>query len=217
MPCTHLERDSRAPAHARAFLTDVLAAAPEELRARACQVVTELVSNSVRYAGGSDIAVDATVDDNGSVDLDVRDEGEGFDAPPRAPGHAEPSGWGLVFVDLLADSWACGGPGAPVVWAHFEPRSIDTQGPVPDALVEGKLRDLLDVRMLLDSVKDYAIFGLDRDARVTLWNSGCERMTGYSTDAILGTSLNLLHQEVTAADDLGRALARGRHEHEGWM
>jgi diguanylate cyclase (GGDEF)-like protein/PAS domain S-box-containing protein len=196
---------------------ELLIDAPDELRGRVCQVVTELVTNSVRYADGEDIALEASVDENGAVDVDVRDQGTGFDAPPRAPGHAEPHGWGLVFVDLLADSWACGGPGAPVVWAHFEPRSIDTQGPPSERLVEGRLRDLLDVRMLLDSVKDYAIFGLDRDARVTLWNSGCERLTGYSTDTILGMSLNVLHQDAAAADDLATALARGRHEHEGWM
>jgi diguanylate cyclase (GGDEF)-like protein/PAS domain S-box-containing protein len=217
MPCTHLEPDSRAPAQARAFTAELLADASEELRGRVCQVVTELVTNSVRYSGGLDIVVEAVVDEHGAVDLDVRDEGPGFDAPPRAPGHAEPHGWGLVFVDLLSDSWACGGPGAPVVWAHFEPRSMDAPGPEPDRLVEGKLRDLLDVRMLLDSVKDYAIFGLDRDARVTLWPAGCERLTGYSTDAILGTSLNVLHQDAAAAEDLSTALARGRHEHEGWM
>src|SRR4051794_23995164 len=114
MPSTHLQPDPRAPAQARAFVAKFLADVPEEMRARACQVVTELVTNSVRYADGSSITVEAAFDERGSVDIDVRDEGPGFDARPKAPGHAEAAGWGLVFVDMLADSWACGGPGAPV-------------------------------------------------------------------------------------------------------
>ena len=217
MPCTHLEPDNRAPAEARAFIAALLADAPDELRARACQVVTELVTNSVRYAGGSDILVEAEFDERGAVDIDVRDEGHGFDARPRAPGHAEASGWGLMFVDMLADSWACGGPGAPVVWAHFEPRSLEEEIPRADPLLESRLRDLLDVRMLLDSVKDYAIFALDRNGRITLWNSGCQRLTGYSTDEILGTSVAELHHDALVCQELPRALARGRQEHERWM
>src|SRR3954447_23883048 len=173
MPSTHLEPDNTAPAQARAFISDLLTDVPEEMRARACQVVTELVTNSVRHAGGASITVEAEFDERDGVDIDVRDEGPGFEARPKAAGHAEAAGWGLVFVDMLADSWACGGPGAPVVWVHFEPRSIDDEQPAEDPRLEERLRDLLDVRMLLDSVKDYAIFGLDRNDRVTLLNSGC--------------------------------------------
>jgi PAS domain-containing protein len=34
-------------------------------------------------------------------------------------------------------------------------------------------------RLLVDSVKDHAIFTLDLDGRVTTWNPGAERIKGY--------------------------------------
>ncbi|MBV9496683.1 MAG: response regulator [Acidobacteria bacterium] len=41
-------------------------------------------------------------------------------------------------------------------------------------------------RLLLDAAKDYALIGLDRDGRIVSWNSGAERMTGYSEDEAIG-------------------------------
>lgn len=41
-------------------------------------------------------------------------------------------------------------------------------------------------RLLVDSVKDYAIFLLDRDGRVATWNQGAERIKGYKADDIIG-------------------------------
>jgi PAS domain S-box-containing protein len=41
-------------------------------------------------------------------------------------------------------------------------------------------------RLLVDSVKDYAIFLLDKDGRVATWNQGAERIKGYKADEIIG-------------------------------
>jgi PAS domain S-box-containing protein len=41
-------------------------------------------------------------------------------------------------------------------------------------------------RLLVDSVKDYAIFLLDPDGRVATWNQGAQRIKGYSADEIIG-------------------------------
>ena len=217
MPSADFQPGTRAPGEARQFVAALLRDGPEELRARACQVVTELVTNSVKYAAGSQIAVGVNVGDRWSVDIHVRDEGGGFDVQPRAPGHAENRGWGLMFVDLLADAWGSGGPGSPVVWAHFEPRSIDEPLPSADPVLEERLTDLLDVRMVLDSVKDYAIFALDRAGNITLWNAGGERLTGYTAEEMLGRSLDDLHRDEHLADGLPSALARGRLEYERWI
>jgi diguanylate cyclase (GGDEF)-like protein/PAS domain S-box-containing protein len=217
MTCTQLEPGTRAPAEAREFVSSLLVDAPDELRARACQVVTELVTNSVRHAGATAITVEAEVDPNGAVDIDVRDDGGGFDVQPRAPGHAETRGWGLLFVDLLTESWAAGGPGSPIVWAHLEPRSIADEPAQPDPIMEKRMSELLDVRMLLDSVKDYAIFALDRGGRITLWNAGGERLTGYPAEEMLGSSINVLHQDETVSNELSVALARGRLHYERWL
>src|SRR3954468_9548059 len=217
MPSTQLEADARAPGAARTFIATQLKDSPDEMRERACQVVSELVTNSVRFGHGEQIRVDAHLRFDGSLDLEVSDDGEGFDVVPKASGHADPDGWGLLFVDMLTDRWTAGGPGDPVVRTHFDPRSMNGDLPVADPLLEARLRDLLDVRMLLDSVKDYAIFALNREGRITLWNAGGERLTGYSTDEILGNSIVRLHQDASVTDELPAALAGGRHEHERWI
>jgi PAS domain S-box-containing protein len=41
-------------------------------------------------------------------------------------------------------------------------------------------------RLLVDSVKDYAIFLLDKDGRVATWNQGAERIKGYKANDIVG-------------------------------
>lgn len=41
-------------------------------------------------------------------------------------------------------------------------------------------------RLLVESVKDYAIFLLDPDGKVATWNQGAERIKGYKADEIIG-------------------------------
>jgi PAS domain S-box-containing protein len=41
-------------------------------------------------------------------------------------------------------------------------------------------------RLLVDSVKDYAIFLLDPEGNVATWNQGAERIKGYSANEIIG-------------------------------
>lgn len=41
-------------------------------------------------------------------------------------------------------------------------------------------------RLLVESVKDYAIFMLDSGGRVATWNAGAERLKGYRADEIIG-------------------------------
>ncbi|HVR24288.1 MAG TPA: EAL domain-containing protein [Candidatus Polarisedimenticolia bacterium] len=52
---------------------------------------------------------------------------------------------------------------------------------------EGALGDSEEkYRMLMDGVRDYAIFLLDPGGRVVSWNAGAERIKGYSADEIIG-------------------------------
>ena len=45
----------------------------------------------------------------------------------------------------------------------------------------------LDVfRLLVESIKDYAIFILDAEGNVLTWNPGAEAMKGYTKDEIVG-------------------------------
>ena len=41
-------------------------------------------------------------------------------------------------------------------------------------------------RMLLDGIKNYAIFMMDTQGRVLSWNAGAERIKGYASDQIIG-------------------------------
>jgi len=60
-------------------------------------------------------------------------------------------------------------------------------------------------RLLVDSVTDYAIYMLDPGGRVTTWNSGAERMTGYRAEEVIGQHFSRF---FTAEDArLGRPLA----------
>ncbi len=76
-------------------------------------------------------------------------------------------------------------------------------------------------RLLLESVRDYAIFMLDADGHVMTWNPGAERMTGYSEQEILGRHFSCFYPDEAAdrdwpEEELRRALRDGRFEDEGW-
>ncbi|CAE6685379.1 PAS domain-containing hybrid sensor histidine kinase/response regulator [Paraburkholderia domus] len=76
-------------------------------------------------------------------------------------------------------------------------------------------------RLLVDNVKDYAIFMLDPDGYIVSWNAGAARIKGYSRDEIIGRHFSTFYpREEAAAGKPARelAIARqvGRVEDEGW-
>jgi PAS domain S-box-containing protein len=76
-------------------------------------------------------------------------------------------------------------------------------------------------RLVFKSVKDYAIFMLDADGRVTTWNDGAERIKGYKAEEIIGQHLSsfYLPGDVQCRHPEGLleiAEARGHVEDEGW-
>ena len=50
-------------------------------------------------------------------------------------------------------------------------------------------------RVLVEGVKDYAMFMLDPDGQVTSWNAGAERIHGYKAQEILGRHISLLYPQ----------------------
>ncbi|RCJ09693.1 PAS domain-containing sensor histidine kinase [Cupriavidus necator] len=77
------------------------------------------------------------------------------------------------------------------------------------------------LRLLVEGVKDYAIFMLDPDGHIVSWNSGASYIKGYRRDEIIGRHFSVFYpQEDVAAGKPSRhlALARrvGRVEDEGW-
>ncbi|HEV2750200.1 MAG TPA: PAS domain S-box protein [Gemmatimonadales bacterium] len=76
-------------------------------------------------------------------------------------------------------------------------------------------------RLLVDSVKDYAILTLDRSGRVTSWNAGAERIKGYAPEEILGQHFSAFYpkEDVERGKpqvELETAEREGRVEDEGW-
>jgi len=76
-------------------------------------------------------------------------------------------------------------------------------------------------RLLVEGVRDYAIFMLDGGGRVATWNAGAERIKGYRADEIVGQHFSRFYPpEVVAAGRPARMLALaardGRAEDEGW-
>jgi PAS domain S-box-containing protein len=51
------------------------------------------------------------------------------------------------------------------------------------------------LRQLLDAVVDYAIFQLDRDGYVLTWNTGAQRIKGYTADEIIGQHFSLFYPD----------------------
>jgi len=76
-------------------------------------------------------------------------------------------------------------------------------------------------RLLVEGVRDYAIYMLDPDGRVATWNSGAEKIKGYEAHEIIGKSFSMFFtEEARAAGDPRRELeiarSDGRFEEEGW-
>jgi PAS domain S-box-containing protein len=75
--------------------------------------------------------------------------------------------------------------------------------------------------LLVASVKDYAIFMLDPKGRIATWNSGAERIKGYSASEAIGRHFSIFYseQEIAAGkceNELEIATREGRFEEEGW-
>jgi PAS domain S-box-containing protein len=76
-------------------------------------------------------------------------------------------------------------------------------------------------RLLVESVKDYAIFILDPSGNIASWNEGAARIKGYSASEIIGQSFTRFYpQEAIAsgfpAYELKMAAETGRFEDENW-
>jgi PAS domain S-box-containing protein len=76
-------------------------------------------------------------------------------------------------------------------------------------------------RLLVESVRDYAIFMLDPNGYVVTWNVGAERLKGYRAEEIIGRHFSTFYPENEATGgkceiELELAARDGRFEDEGW-
>src|SRR4051794_10581417 len=97
-----LPRRAGAASIARLIVTAHGAGLPTERLKSANLMVSELVTNACRHGGGRiELCVDSGSD---GVRASVEDEGSGERIATPVP-RPQRGGWGLYFVDRLADSW----------------------------------------------------------------------------------------------------------------
>jgi diguanylate cyclase (GGDEF)-like protein/PAS domain S-box-containing protein len=208
-----LQRSDDAPSEARDLVDELNGRVAADMLQRARLMLSELVTNSCRHADGPiEVVLSA---DRDAVEIVVADTGSGFIPEDIRPEQlAEESGRGLLLVDLLSSQWSTGGQGAPWVWVRLEGSSRKPERAVPVDMPE---ESLLDIRLMIDSVKDFAICALDRTGRVASWRAGAERLTGHSHADIVGCLLSDIYvdgRELDLARTLAAVVNAGRAEEE---
>ncbi|MGN6121515.1 MAG: PAS domain-containing sensor histidine kinase [Sphingomonas oligoaromativorans] len=86
---------------------------------------------------------------------------------------------------------------------------------------DAAMRVARELELLIDGATNYAIYMLNPEGRVTIWNEGAERIKGWRECEILGRHTEIFYppEEVMAgkpAADLARAQAEGKFEEESW-
>ncbi len=77
------------------------------------------------------------------------------------------------------------------------------------------------IRLLIDSITDHAVFMLDPAGHITTWNTGAQRIKGYTSAEIVGRHFSSFYTAQDQADGkparaLATAESTGRWEEEGW-
>jgi PAS domain S-box-containing protein len=77
------------------------------------------------------------------------------------------------------------------------------------------------LHLLIDNVFDYAIFMLDTEGRIASWNTGAQRLYGYTAAENLGQHFSRFYPPEAVSrqwpeHELRAAIERGRLEDEGW-
>ena len=76
-------------------------------------------------------------------------------------------------------------------------------------------------KLLVDGVRDYAIFAIDPEGYILTWNTGARRLKGYAADEIIGRHFSIFYPPEDLAwnkpaFELEEAKRDGAFEDEGW-
>src|SRR3954447_15270244 len=123
-----LASNEDAPGHARAAFAPLHGRADEDVLERAMLLTSEIVTNSVKHAGGAEVRVDIWPAGE-SIAVVVTDDGPGF-TPVAQPTTiaASDGGFGLPLVDTLSEAWGSGCDDEAWVWFEVRPRALAPAG-----------------------------------------------------------------------------------------
>ena len=119
--------------------------------------------------------------------------------------------WANAVLDPVFDP-----EGSHVGFAKIT-RDITAKREQERALFESEQR----FRLLVQGVRDYAIYMLDEQGFITNWNSGAESIKGYSADEIVGQHFSRFYTDEDRARGepqfaLETAMREGKYEREAW-
>lgn len=119
-----------------------------------------------------------------------------------------PSQWIAIAVFLAA---------MVLLWRHHH-RTVS----VARALADSTVVLAEELNLLIDGAEEYAIYMLDPEGNVTIWNQGAERLKGWTASEMVGRSTELFYpaDAVAAAKPasfLAMAAERGKIEVDDWQ
>ena len=175
----------------------------------------EAMTNVAKHSGATEASVTLGVRASDIV-LEVCDDGRGFQW------EREQSAVGEGHIGLASSSARVAAIGGAMEVESAPGRTV-VRFKVPGKLsAEEELQRSSEIfGALVESVREYAIFGLDPAGRVISWNAGAERITGYREDEILGRHFSVFYEAEElegghAEQALVTALLEGSHAEEGW-
>ena len=124
----------------------------------------------------------------------------------------DPGNYAAVSVEALLFVLVCWGIGA--MGNRLARQQRNAEAAAERATATGE-----ELKLLLEGATRYAIFMVDPAGRVTTWNSGAQRILGWSEGDMLGEDCARFYPADSwrkAEAVLARALAEGRYTEESW-
>jgi anti-sigma regulatory factor (Ser/Thr protein kinase) len=119
-----IPRDAGAPRAARRAIEGLNGRIAEDVVADVKLLVSELITNSVKYGGNGEVTLKVEAEDPRKLRVEVIDQGVGFVPVARNRPATEVGGWGLHLVQTLSDRWGVY-EGSTHVWFEIDRTGTD--------------------------------------------------------------------------------------------